>query len=373
MINRRAFIGGTAATFCMPANIAFGLSKNTPTDNVLFAASRKNPDGSFSAAIIDPQGSDVVSVPLPARGHDAIQRPGTDTIVIFARRPGNFALAISASQKHPPQWFSTKEERHFYGHGIFSPDGKLLYATENDYENERGVIGIRDATDNYRQIGEFSSDGVGPHDITLLADSKTAVVANGGILTHPEMGRQKLNLSTMQPSLTYLDLRSGDVVEQVSLPKSLHQLSIRHLAIAKNDLIVFGCQYQGAKRDLPPLIGFHKRGEEPKLVTAPLETHRSMKNYVGSVTIDASSHYVAASCPRGNLVTYWDVATQTYVGMSSMQDVCGLAKTQKAGEFLQTSGEGQIVIAHPGSEEKSSIQNRNAMGAWDNHAICIAT
>ena len=36
------------------------------------------------------------------------------------------------------------EGRHFFGHGVFSPDGKLLYATENDFEAARGVIGVYD-------------------------------------------------------------------------------------------------------------------------------------------------------------------------------------------------------------------------------------
>ena len=74
----------------------------------------------------------------------------------------------SRSGSRPPVWFASKPDRHFFGHGAFSADGRLLYATENDYERARGMIGVRDATDGYRQIGEFPAHGMEPHDIALL-------------------------------------------------------------------------------------------------------------------------------------------------------------------------------------------------------------
>ena len=54
-------------------------------------------------------------------------------------------------------WFTSKPYRHFFGHGVFSADGKLLYTTENDYQNARGMIGVRDATDGYKQIVDLAT------------------------------------------------------------------------------------------------------------------------------------------------------------------------------------------------------------------------
>ena len=73
-------------------------------------------------------------------------------------------------------WFASKSDRHFFGHGVFSAAGRPLYATENDYERAAGVIGVRDATDSYRQIGEFPAHGMEPHDIALLSDGRTMVM-----------------------------------------------------------------------------------------------------------------------------------------------------------------------------------------------------
>ena len=82
---------------------------------------------------------------LPARGHDIAQRPHTREFVVFARRPGTWAVAVDANHAHEPQIITARADRHFFGHGLFSADGRLLYASENDIETGDGIIGIYDA------------------------------------------------------------------------------------------------------------------------------------------------------------------------------------------------------------------------------------
>ena len=119
--------------------------------------------------------------------------------MVFARRPGSFALAFDIHDRRAPVLFTTPANRHFYGHGVFSRDGRLLYATEHDNETRDGLIGVYNATGGYKRIGEMPTYGIGPHEVILLSDGKTLAVANGGIETHIETGREKLNLSSMQP------------------------------------------------------------------------------------------------------------------------------------------------------------------------------
>ena len=147
------------------------------------------------------------SVELPDRGHDITLKPDGSEWVTFARRPGRFGVAIPMDAG-PPVWFATRPNRHFFGHGAFSADGRLLYSTENDYDGARGVIGVRDATDSYKQLGEFSAHGVEPHDIQLLADGRTMVIANGGIRTRPESA-DELNIPTCSRRSSMSMLRPG--------------------------------------------------------------------------------------------------------------------------------------------------------------------
>ncbi|GAA6211588.1 DUF1513 domain-containing protein [Hyphomicrobiales bacterium 4NK60-0047b] len=382
-INRRDFIrsGLAVSAGTLPAFILPPATQASEETEELYAAARRHSSNeeraSYSAVLFTRRG-DLRSVTLPGRGHDIAVRPQRlgdpitlpVEIVAFARRPGRFAIAFSSNIKKPPLQFFAREDRHFYGHGVFSPNGKILFTTENDFENGVGVVGIRDATDNYKQIGEFSSHGIGPHDMALLDDGITLVIANGGLETSPETGRQVLNLTEMEPSLVYIDRRTGTLIEKQTLPPMLHQLSIRHLTVASNNRVVFGAQFKGPKTDLHPLVGFHDRGHEIKLVEAPKEILHDMKNYVGSVTVDRSGDIIAASHPRGGFISYWDAVNRTFIGTRKLIDGCGVARTHSKGEFVQTSGTGhveQTSLSTDFSKRFDTAQNVQ----WDNHAILV--
>jgi uncharacterized protein len=362
-LDRRMFIAGIAggaAALSMPGCAAAAFE---PAE--YFAAARKDDRGNFQAVLFSLAG-DKQAIELPGRGHDVALRPDGGAWVAFARRPGRFGVAVSLNAE-PPIWFSSQPDRHFFGHGVFSADSRLLYATENDYARAAGVIGVRDATGGYKQIGEFPAHGMEPHDIALLSDGRTMVIANGGIRTHPDRGSAELNLADMQPSLVYVDVETGDLLEEHRLAPVLHQLSIRHLAVGAGDNVVFGCQYRGPEQDAPALIGFHRRGEDPVIVEAPGAMQKALRNYVGSVAADRSGGIVAASAPKGGRVTYWDVAGRRYLGGCDLTDGCGLAPTHRSANFLLTSGEGWLVTASP--EGLSTRQT--SQFHWDNHAILV--
>jgi hypothetical protein len=370
-MTRRHMLAGMIAAGAAPilSKGAMGDTGSGP-QRALFAAARMEPDGSYAAVLFTELG-DAARVPLPARGHDLTFRPASQDCVVFARRPGTFAGVFSGDGREP-LWFKASDGRHFDGHGVFSGDGRLLYSTENDYTGDvsRGVVGVRDAGGGYQRIGEFASAGMDPHDMTLLSDGRTLVVANGGIELDPETGRIPLNLASMEPSLAYIDCATGDVIERHVLDRSLHKLSIRHLAVAADDLVVFGCQYEGPAADFPPLIGFHRRGEAPTLVEAPREIHRDLRNYIGSVAADATGAIIAASSPKGGLVTFWDAATRRYLGEKRLADGCGIAASGAAGDFILTSGGGQVLEHNPVQGFGRALEAASRHGAsWDNHIV----
>lgn len=85
-------------------------------------------------------------------------------------------------------------------------------------------------------------------------------------------------------------------------------------------------------------------------MAAPTETQAALQNYIGSVACDSSGSIVAASSPKGGLVTYWDVATRRYLGTTTLSDGCGLAPMRHSGSFLLTSGEGWLVSTAPNGD-----------------------
>lgn len=363
---RRRLLAGAAALAVEPgALLPRAAAASDAGDGQRYVAARRRA-GRYEAVVLDARGSDLHVVPMPDRGHSFALDAARGRAVVFGRQPGFFAVTFDVQGRAAPVVVQAAQDRHFYGHGVFLPDGRMV-ATENDYEAGRGVLGVYEARADgaLRRIGEFDTAGIGPHEVVLMPDGRTLCVANGGILTHPDYGKLELNLDTMQPSLAYIDARSGELLEQALLPADLHRLSIRHLTLDASGAVWFGCQYTGPAGDMPALVGRHRRGRAPELFAGPQEVLRGMRNYVGSVAADKAGAVIATSSPVGGQVAYWDAASGRCLGVTAMFDGCGVAP-HSGGGFLINSGRGELGLAGPGLPLRPMLEPSTQL-AWDNH------
>ncbi len=352
------FVGLERRKFLAGAGLAW-LSSLTPAgaerllaSDLLFAAAYLDAQGSYGVAIVDEQGEIVSCHALPGRGHGFAANPRADWLVAFARRPGNFAVGLHHGQATEPVVFHTPQGRHFYGHGVFSADGRLLFAAENAYETGEGAIGVYDATNGFRRISEFPSYGVGPHEIVLMPDGKTLCVANGGIRTHPDQGRQKLNLPTMEPSIALVDTANGALLSSHALPANLHRLSLRHMAVDADRQVWVGGQYEGdLLDDVPVLVQLHA---EKGLLPVKLDdrTATALGKYAGSVAIGTDGTTLAVTSPKSGVLVRLDTVTGKTVDLTFDPGTCGV-QARKDG-FISSSERGRFG------------HNAHAC-AWDNH------
>lgn len=328
----------------------------------MFLSAAAMPDGTYVLCGIDDKLQVRFQIPLPARGHAAAAHPTRPEAVAFARRPGTFAIVIECKIGRERARLQCTRGRHFYGHGTFSRDGNLLFTTENDYEAGRGRIGVWDARNGYARIDEWDSGGIGPHDIKRLPSTDTLVVANGGIDTHPDTGRTKLNISTMAPNLAYIE--DGAVIETAMLPHVMHKNSIRHLAINARGDVAFGMQWQG---DQSPqaLLGTHRRGSEITLMQATSDQVRQLDSYVGSIAYSKDGGTIAVTSPRGDIVHFYDGSAGVFIRDSLVMDACGLAAFENG--FVVTSGTGELRSISSG---KGGFTNQLGV-KWDNHLVVI--
>jgi hypothetical protein len=330
---------------------------------------RTDADGVHHLTAVGIDGSLHFDVVLPGRGHGICVRPDGSQAVVFARRPDDFLWVVDVDSGRVLQQKTSQPGRHYFGHGVFDPAGRLLYVTENAYDEGHGVVGIYDAADGYRRLGEIPSHGVGPHELKLLADGRTLVIANGGIHTHPDSERSKLNLDDMDPSLAYVDTASGLLLGQYRPPAQWHQLSIRHLDVTPDDKVCIAMQYEGPVNQHPPLIAVHQGEASLRLLSAPDEVQQRMRNYCGSVACDLGGEVFAVSSPRGNLITLWSAADGRLLDAIAYADGCGLARTDGSGRFYASNGQGDLMQL-----------GRAAAGApghawngwrWDNHLVAF--
>jgi hypothetical protein len=350
--DRRSFLKALAALGVLPfATLA--RADGAPA----FVAARMDGVDAFSVAVLDHAGDVLFTEQLDARAHDIAISPDRSTAVVFARRPGRFALVVDLAGRRKVTTFAPPPDRHFYGHGLFSADGRLLYATENDWEGERGVLGIYDVGKSYIRIGEFDTHGIDPHEAFLMSDGRTIAIANGGIATHPDFDRVKLNLATMEPSLVRLDAVDGRLLDRRTLSPALSQLSIRHMAEANGDLW-FGGQYEGAATDAIDLVGRHRMGGEIELVAAPPSAYSGMRQYVGSMAVSRDGARIAATSPVGGRMLVFDAVTRTLIATRDIADVCGVAGD--GGDFFASDGQGRLWRG-------DALLSQDPGVAWDNH------
>ncbi len=356
MLARRALLASTLAAMALRVGAARG------HEGALFVGCRILEEG-FAVSAVDGRGRMRWSLPLPDRGHSVTFHPTRPQGVVFARRPGRFAVVFDHAEGTVVRRIDAAVDRHFYGHGAFTADGRYLLTSENAYVTGEGKLGVRDAADGFRHIGELASHGIGPHDVRLMPDRRTLVVANGGIRTHPDFARRKLNLDSMQPSLAFLDIETGKLGDAACLPDTLRRLSIRHLDVTADGRVGVAMQYEGPPNHAVPLVALFA-GARLRPFEASTGLSRALRHYTGSAAFDAEGRHLAVSGPRGNLVTIWDSRDGSLIDRLAVPDACGVAAA--AGGFVLSSGEGRVLRWSPAVGLREV--NRTS-GGWDNHLV----
>lgn len=360
LLDRRRFLRNAGAGFAL--SLLPRGAEALARSEAVFAAAYQRRDGGYGVAVLSERRELIHALPLPDRGHDVTFDPGTGRSVVFARQPGTFMTVFDHTGRSGPITIASVEGRHFYGHGVFSPDGSLLYATENDFDAAAGVVGVYDARNGFARVGEFATRGVGPHEMVLLGDGRTLAIANGGIETHPDFGRAKLNIATMKPSFVFVDRLSGDLIEKHELPPALHQLSIRHMDTDADGTVWFGCQHEGPASERPPLVGMARRGEELLMLDMPEKDLSGLRNYVGSVAANREAGMIAVSSPQGNSLAIIDARSRRLREVRRLVEVCGLAP--EGADYLASTGRGELV-------DGTGPATTFADYAWDNHILRI--
>jgi len=355
-LTRRCLLAGGVSSLLLNSTVV----ASELIGQVAWFACVRTDSGAFKAVSVSPLGRINFVVDLPGRGHGMAVSPASPILAVFARRPGRFALIYNFASGKQLCQLEIPTNRHFSGHGFFSPDGELLYATENDFYHERGVLGIYSSRADFQRVGEIDSFGIGPHEAILLRHGNTIAVANGGIVTHPELPRAKLNIESMEPTLTFIDIGSGKLLSSVGPPPEWHKLSIRHLAEDINGRVWLACQYEGAAHDAVPLIGRAVPGKNIDWFRIDRGVYSRLKQYVGSITSFDSGRYMAFSSPVGGLVIACNSTTEDIITEADCADVCGLAPDNS--EFLATDGSGNLWRGN-------NLVNHYHWFDWDNHIV----
>ena len=383
-LSRRTFlILATAGVFgsALGVNALMKRAAAVPAKATHLYSASDNPAGGHFLTRMEMASGQAQSCAVPMRGHAVLPLAGDKTL-LFGRRPAFECAVVEFAGRIPPIPnpspaggegsvipIKAMAGRHFDGHGCFSASGDVLFTTENDYDGKRGVLGIRDSQ-TFQHLGEYDTFGLDPHDIHLMPDGKTLVIANGGIEQHPDFGRRKLNLDTMQPSLVYVDAASGKKIDEYRLPD--HHLSIRHLLVTATGDVGVALQYEGDlyQRQPQSLVAWQTHGKDLQLLGIKPTAIQPFNGYMADLSYDPRQKILAVTSPRGNHITFWNIETQTFLSASSLTEPSGIQFMPDTETFLVSGATGELhtVTASPTKISATKLQYIPTT-LWDNHLV----
>ncbi|HEY0292280.1 MAG TPA: DUF1513 domain-containing protein [Hansschlegelia sp.] len=324
--------------------------------------------GAFRVGLLDEALEETPGAVTPVRMHALSARPDGREAVGVGRRPADIAMVFDAQGRTIRSTFNATPGRRFSGHGAYSADGRIFLSAEIDAETGDGVVVTRDVAGGYRASAECRSAGVGPHE--LLPTGRFVAVANGAKEPKSEPGIAALGRTRARSNLALVDPLTGAVDRVAEVDDESATLSLRHLALTPSgDVLVAAQDTQAGAHDHPLIARLD--GDRLRWLDPGYAINARFGGYVGTLAIDRSGRYVAASSPKGGIVAVFDIQTEDVLGIVAIPDCCGLAAEAAPGRFVASNGLGEVIriAAHDGGA--AIVDRRMGRLRWDNHLALL--
>lgn len=249
--------------------------------------------------------------------HGVSPHPRYPHKAVLFEKHGKGCCEVDLAKGEVTQAITTEKDRQFYGHGVFSHDGMVMYCTEVVLsEKKRGVIMIRDSS-SYSILDEFPSHGTSPHDCVLIDGGRTLMITNGG---------DKFDINNSPPSLTFVDVKSQKLLEKLEFETP--RINAGHVAItAKREIAVVSAMRDGLPVDSTGAVSFRSGSDAMCTMMEPAEVTARMKGETLSVAIHEESGTVGVTNPDGNLVTFWNMRERKFIRGHDLKMARGIALT----------------------------------------------
>ncbi|MEO1732563.1 MAG: DUF1513 domain-containing protein, partial [Pseudomonadota bacterium] len=243
--------------------------------------------GISRTAFFTSSGERLPPVALDYRAHGMARH--RSHLVVFPRRPGNRFAVVDLETLDVRAVTTAPRDRHFYGHGAFSHDGRYLLVAENNLRTLQGSIGLYEMAGSPKRLGHFDLPGAGPHEIIRDRAADRFYIALGGLETHPEYGRLILNQSEFRSQVVVLTLGTS-VVEPMGVWSGASGVSLRHMAQDGQGRLYIGGQIADPIRARSDHVLWLIDGETVQRV--PVEAR--LGGYVSSVAANGATSIVTS-------------------------------------------------------------------------------
>ncbi len=329
-LHRRAFLRAAAGLTGALALRTGHAGKAAPTTELIIGAcqtkSLETSKLGLALVAIDERGKQRLEIPLEFHFHGFVPNPKVPARAVLFEKHGPGACEVDLAAGQVLRAITTGADRSFYGHGAYTADGGVLYATETRRDGT-GLITIRDGR-TFALIGELPTFGARPHDCKLVGEGSTLVVTNGG---------GKLDDTEPAPSVTYIDLLTHKLIERLEF--STPQINAGHLGLGpRGELAIVSAPRRGLPVSQHGGLTIRNMDKRFVTLTEPAATTDKMIGEVLSVCVHGPSGVVGVTTPDGNLLSFWDLKTRRLLKHVDVEAPRGITLTGDERHFVVSCG-----------------------------------
>ncbi|MCC6464163.1 MAG: DUF1513 domain-containing protein [Planctomycetes bacterium] len=257
--------------------------------------------------------------------HGLAPNPRRPERVLVFEKKGDGAAELDLKTNSIITRISPLKGHEFYGHGAYSPDGRVIYATEYVEGTYEGKITLRDAAD-FKITGEFPTYGEWPHDCQFIDGGRVVAVTNGG-------GDEA---SGQAPNVTYMEVSSGKLLEKIVFDNP--KINSGHLLVTRDgSLCVVHAMRQGLDtRSALGALSLRPSGGTFLTMTEPANITQQMAGETLSICYHEGTDVVAATNPFGSIITFWSMRQQRNLGAIKVKQPRGVGLTMDQRFFVVT-------------------------------------
>ena len=360
-VQRRFLLKISAACATAPASIS--ASAQSRSDQYLGGARYQEVSGGpakYLLSKVEPRSGTLRKAVAPFFPHGFAFSKANSSLVFAFEKIGLGAALFDIEKMQMIAPIEPVGDRLFYGHGVVSADGKLLFSTETS-RNEKGAIGVRDAK-TLAYLGDFPSYGLNPHDCQLIEGGRVLLITNGG-------GDEA---SGQHGSLCYVDVQSQRLLERAEMADP--RFNTGHvLAHKKREAIVVSAPRKGLdKTYLGAISAKDAKGAKGatsslKVITQPIDLATKIFGEALSIAVMPERDLFAVTHPTPGMVTIWQLSTLQFKKQFNLISARGLALSSDKNSLWVSYGlQAHIIRIDLGKlqlDETSDIANTFITGS----------
>lgn len=264
-----------------------GLDAPVKTNEQYYINTPKNETGLMIVSLED---RSYHFLTAPCKGHEIVLNPTDRSIIFSASKWGQEAYLADFEKKKLLKTFKThRPSLLFFGHAVFSSNGKTLYCSMHDHQTNTGLISVRDAY-TLNEIEQIPTEGIEPHQIKWKLQDKVLSVLNDR--TSP-MRSPKNN-----SSLSLIDVEKKVLIDSLSFKQDRYA----HFSIIGD--MGIACRSSGKEHPEKLMSSF----DFTQKVTTPLGLDFSPANEALSHALIPSKGLAIVTVINNKLVV-WDYST----------------------------------------------------------------